>query len=174
MRNNHICLYPPCNSLPSITPFNMPTSRQHLSKNQVDRQNEIQRRRRARTIHPSLSTQHGYGQVFPRTHHVHMFRAISIPISVVTPDFCYRLLPGGCPTLSGGRPPHPIIVVLYRKHGPKYVYGEIHGLRLFLLSCCWSVRDGTTAVAGLTFKYYYYYYCPPTTEDVTSSVVGGQ
>ena len=48
VRNHHICLYPPCKSLPSIiTPFNMPTSRQHRSKNQVDRRDESQRRRRA-------------------------------------------------------------------------------------------------------------------------------
>ena len=47
MRNHHTCLYPPCNSLPSITPFNMPTSGQHSSESQVDRRNELQRRRRA-------------------------------------------------------------------------------------------------------------------------------
>ena len=43
------------------------------------------------------------------THHVYMSRAISTPISLAIPDFWYRLLPGGRPSLCGGRLPHPSI-----------------------------------------------------------------
>ena len=36
-----------------------------------------------------------------------MCRAISTPLSHAPPEIRYRLLPGGRPTLFGGRPPHP-------------------------------------------------------------------
>ena len=69
------------------------------------------------TIHPSPLNM-GMAEFFPRAHHVYTSRAISTPISVATPDFCYRLLPGGRPALSGGRPTQPSLLYHLFGHDP--------------------------------------------------------